>query len=132
MGKKNKSKRSLNGSAVNASNKAKKQRAAAADGGTGSNVPRAPRLSPAHTHARDALAYLLHPISIETFFADYWEKRPLVINRKHPHYYDNAFADGELFSKARVDEQLKRGALRYGEQINVVKFDKQTGKVSCC
>jgi ribosomal protein L16 Arg81 hydroxylase len=33
------------------------------------------------------LEWLIHPISKEVFFQEYWEKKPLVVNRKQPNYF---------------------------------------------
>jgi cyclophilin family peptidyl-prolyl cis-trans isomerase len=62
----------------------------------------------------------------------------LVINRKSPnHYRSGAFSpeksvstsDAEsMITRASIFRQLAQGELRYGEQLNVVRFDKQTRK----
>jgi ribosomal protein L16 Arg81 hydroxylase len=61
-----------------------------------------------HDHGL-TLADLLHPIDTETFFRDYWEKRPLIVSRKQPDYY------GGLFSIADVDNMLVYARPRYPE-----------------
>jgi ribosomal protein L16 Arg81 hydroxylase len=53
------------------------------------------------------LAKVLAPIETGQFFAEYWEKQPLVIARDDPHY----FAD--LLSKDAVDHIVTSSGLRY-------------------
>jgi ribosomal protein L16 Arg81 hydroxylase len=36
----------------------------------------------------DAVQKLLFPIKLQTFFDEYWQRRPLVINRADAHYFD--------------------------------------------
>jgi peptidylprolyl isomerase len=66
-------------------------------------------------------------------------QRPLVVNRKSPnHYRSGAFSNSaganaeteSMITKASIMRQLAQGELRYGEQLNVVRFDKQTRKRS--
>jgi ribosomal protein L16 Arg81 hydroxylase len=72
------------------------------------------------------LQWLLAPISVQTFFKTYWEKKPLHIKRKHPNYYQN------LFSKQQFDQYCKRNdsktkknskTLEYGADLNVCIFE---------
>lgn len=39
------------------------------------------------TYEHYAFAKLIHPITPEEFFAEYWEKKPLVVHRDDPDYY---------------------------------------------
>jgi ribosomal protein L16 Arg81 hydroxylase len=52
------------------------------------------------------LAQLLQPIELSTFFAHYWERRPLVISRHEPGYY------ADLFALSDVDHILSATDLR--------------------
>mmetsp|Transcript_110424 Transcript_110424/g.319141 ORF Transcript_110424/g.319141 Transcript_110424/m.319141 type:complete len:602 (-) Transcript_110424:109-1914(-) len=73
--------------------------------------------------AADALAWLLWPMSPGTFFAEYWEKKPLHLRRGRPRYY------GDVFSKAALDQHLREGTpLGYGERINLARTDPAVGK----
>ena len=60
-----------------------------------------------------ALTRLLAPITVREFFADYYEKKPLLIRRRAPSYF------GDLLTLADVDRVLTTGHLRPG-QIDVV------------
>ncbi|MGA2843661.1 MAG: cupin domain-containing protein [Steroidobacteraceae bacterium] len=44
------------------------------------------------------LTALLAPINPEDFFRDYWERKPLHLSRKDPHYYDTVLNNGDLES----------------------------------
>jgi ribosomal protein L16 Arg81 hydroxylase len=50
---------------------------------------------------------LIHPISLDTFFSQYWEKRPLHISRKNPHYYSG------LLSVKDIDTLLQFAKPKY-------------------
>lgn len=72
--------------------------------------------------ATEVLAWLLWPMTPATFFAEYWEKKPLHVRRGRPGFY------GSLFSKAVIDGYLRSSAdMAYGKRINLVRFDEKTG-----
>ena len=69
----------------------------------------------------DALAWLLHPVSVEDFFRDYWEQKPLLIKRsdKSKSHYDYA----DFLTKGAVEGQLRSAAgLRHGVDLNVARY----------
>jgi lysine-specific demethylase/histidyl-hydroxylase NO66 len=71
----------------------------------------------------DALAWLLWPMKPQTFFEEYWEKKPLHLRRGKPGYYKG------IFSKADIDRQLKGDSVfPYGQRLNLVRFDPSTRK----
>lgn len=57
------------------------------------------------------LEWLIQPVTRERFFADYWEKQPLVIHRQHSEYY------GSLLSLDEIDRALTTLDLRYPNVI---------------
>jgi Cupin superfamily protein len=54
-----------------------------------------------------ALARCLEPVSADTFFADHWEQRPLVVPRDEPGRFD------DLLSEADVERLVCSTAIRY-------------------
>lgn len=46
--------------------------------------------------ARALFEWMIHPITVEDFYENYWEKKPLLIQREERDYYDG------WFSKVRV------------------------------
>ncbi len=54
-----------------------------------------------------ALARCLDPISADTFFAEHWEQRPLVVRRDEPGRFD------DLLSEADVERLVCSTAIRY-------------------
>jgi ribosomal protein L16 Arg81 hydroxylase len=70
------------------------------------------------------LSRLLDPIEPGAFFAEYWERKPLILSRKRPDYY------AELLTLADVDHlltatHLRRpavGLVKDGLQVNSQKF----------
>ena len=67
---------------------------------------------------RRVLQYLLgSSITAEDFYADYWEKQPLVIKRHAiaPEYYMS------WFSQVELQDIFKTHALRYGADVDVTK-----------
>jgi ribosomal protein L16 Arg81 hydroxylase len=64
-------------------------------------------------------AQLLAPTDVETFMRDYWESKPLILERHAPAY----FAD--LLSINDVDDMLERSSLR-SDDVRVVKGGQAT------
>lgn len=62
-----------------------------------------PSRSPSHFRETATVASLVSPVSEEEFYARYWEKKPLIIDRQNPHYY------GDLFTLRDFDESVTRG-----------------------
>mmetsp|Transcript_49908 Transcript_49908/g.108973 ORF Transcript_49908/g.108973 Transcript_49908/m.108973 type:complete len:514 (+) Transcript_49908:45-1586(+) len=69
------------------------------------------------------LAWLLHPITPEEFFRDYWEQKPLHIQRKKPGYY------GSLFNYKVIEGALQSPGLKFARNINIARFEGDEGKV---
>lgn len=59
------------------------------------------------------LASLLHPVSVDEFFLDYWGKKPLCIRRNNPGYFEG------LYSSADIDDCLRFMAPIDGWQAKV-------------
>ena len=57
--------------------------------------------------ARAALARCLEPVDTETFLAEQWERRPLVVARDQPGRFD------DLLSEADVERLVCSTAIRY-------------------
>jgi ribosomal protein L16 Arg81 hydroxylase len=57
--------------------------------------------------SKRSLEWLIKPVSKKSFFEEYWEKRPLVVNRTQPNYYTS------LLSLDEVDRVLTTLNLRY-------------------
>ena len=60
---------------------------------------------------------VLRPLSLDTFFDEHWERKPLHIERGDPHFYDGLFSAGD------VDALLAQSRPRY-PQIRVVGSGK--------
>jgi hypothetical protein len=73
----------------------------------------------------EALAWMLHPVSLETFFSEHWEKKPLVIRRKKAAYYTS------LFSTAALDSILRHQYMKYTQNVDITSYtDGQRSFVS--
>ena len=64
---------------------------------------------------------LLAPVSAETFFAEYWEKKPLYIPRNDPSYYEG------LVSLDRIDALIS-GGREHGLSLSLSIVDGNNGK----
>jgi len=62
------------------------------------------------------LEYLLNPIPISSFVADYWDKAPFYILRKKRHYYD------DILTIEQVNEYLSKNDIRF-PSVNIAKKD---------
>lgn len=54
-----------------------------------------------------SLEWLIHPITKDEFFCEYWEKKPLIVKRRQSDYY------ADLLSLDRVDSALTTLALKH-------------------
>lgn len=60
--------------------------------------------------------YVVNPINVQEFVSEYWEKKPLCVNRRQPNYFK------ELISIAGIDEMLRSNMIEYTENINVTNY----------
>lgn len=72
------------------------------------------------TKARLLFEWMIYPVKADEFYAHYWEKRPLVIKRQCPSFYDG------WFSKAELDRVLKEHTLSYGQDVDLTKYVDDT------
>ncbi len=63
--------------------------------------------SAASSQLSASLEWLIHPVSKEMFFAEYWEKKPLVVKRNQPDYFSG------LSSLDEIDRALTTLDLRH-------------------
>ena len=56
----------------------------------------------------------MHPIKPSVFFRDYWEKKPLLIQRSDPTYY----AD-KLMRKSDIETWVSSGRMTYETDVTV-------------
>ncbi|HEV2352452.1 MAG TPA: cupin domain-containing protein [Terriglobia bacterium] len=70
--------------------------------------------------AEPSLEWLLSPVGKKSFFADYWEKKPLVVQRRQQNYFSS------LLSLDEVDRVLTTLDRRYPD----VTLKNATGRVS--
>ena len=71
-------------------------------------------------HAAAALARCLDPVDAETFFAEHWERRPLIVPRDEPGRFD------DLLSEADVERLVCSTAIRY-PAFRLVQEGRQIG-----
>ena len=64
----------------------------------------------------DVLRWLLHPVEIQTFFSEYWERKPLHIARKKKRYY------GGLFDSAEFDRMLRTNYVKFGVNLDLTSY----------
>ena len=70
------------------------------------------------------VSWLIAPLSLDVFFDEHWETRPLVIRRADRDYYRG------LFSKDSIDGLLRTRNLQYSTNIDVVRYDTSAGRVT--
>lgn len=61
---------------------------------------------------------MIHPTTPQTFYNNYFEKKPLIIKRKNPSYYDN------IWDREMLDKAIRANNLVYGVDINLVNYNK--------
>ena len=65
------------------------------------------------------LASLIAPVSLEVFFARYWEKQPLVLKRRDHKVYADTYRT--LFSRKILENILVKRSVEYVKDINVCR-----------
>jgi hypothetical protein len=75
---------------------------------------------------KDAVSYLewlIHPVTVDDFFANYWEIKPLHISRtqKDPNYYSHLFSIHEFLNL------VKHGKIDLGRNLNIINYEKSEG-----
>jgi ribosomal protein L16 Arg81 hydroxylase len=70
---------------------------------------------------RPRLDWLIAPVPPQRFFAEHWERQPLVVARDRPTHFDS------LLSLADIDALLASGGLR-AEEISVVNADSAVAR----
>lgn len=86
--------------------------------------PRSPWLDFCDQAEGAALAWLVWPMDPKVFLTEYWEKKPLHLKRGAPDYYNG------LFSKQVLDTYIRTNEARYGERVNLTRFDADNaGKI---
>ncbi|EQC33644.1 hypothetical protein SDRG_08748 [Saprolegnia diclina VS20] len=68
------------------------------------------------TKAKLFFQWLIYPVTLEDFYANYWERKPLVIKRHFESYYDG------WFSRDEIDRMLREHTLEYGEDIDLTRY----------
>ena len=71
-----------------------------------------------HSGERPSLQWLIHPVSAEVFFREYWERRPLVVKRDLPNYFHS------LLPLDEIDRVLTTLDLRYPD-VTVKNADRK-------
>ncbi|XP_024912687.1 ribosomal oxygenase 1 isoform X2 [Cynoglossus semilaevis] len=66
--------------------------------------------------AAQLFQWLINPVPTKTFFRETWEKQPVLIQRKNPHYYKG------LFSTAEFDRILREEDVQYGVNLDVTSY----------
>jgi hypothetical protein len=68
--------------------------------------------------AEKLFSSLISPTTSEDFFSQYWEKKPLHIQRKDPQYY------GSLFSKSDLESLLKKEEVLFVQDLNLCRYEE--------
>lgn len=91
--------------------------------------PHAPELSGLPQFLIDSRAlglktfqWLIHPYSVETFFNEIWEKKPLLCKRKNESYYKG------LFSCKEFDKILKNNTILYNKNLDITSYENDERK----
>jgi ribosomal protein L16 Arg81 hydroxylase len=75
---------------------------------------------------------IIYPISLDTFISDYWEKKPLIISREIPTYYQELFSkqalDSVLFFTTPKPPQLR--VIKNQQEVFPDRYIKQDGQLN--
>eukprot|EP01116_Phalansterium_solitarium_P022513 TRINITY_DN7461_c0_g1_i1.p1 TRINITY_DN7461_c0_g1~~TRINITY_DN7461_c0_g1_i1.p1 ORF type:complete len:741 (-),score=307.31 TRINITY_DN7461_c0_g1_i1:157-2379(-) len=67
--------------------------------------------------ARKFFQWLIAPVSVDEFYDEYWEKKPLIIHRRREDYFKGWLSKGDM------DQMLRKHTLRYGQNLNITKYE---------
>ncbi|XP_055542229.1 bifunctional lysine-specific demethylase and histidyl-hydroxylase NO66-like [Wyeomyia smithii] len=65
---------------------------------------------------RQKLSWIIQPVTVDDFMAQYWEKKPLLVQRNNPAFYS------KLLSRSRIDEMLRKHNIEYTKNIDVTSY----------
>ncbi|XP_047430502.1 ribosomal oxygenase 1 [Mugil cephalus] len=66
--------------------------------------------------ASELFQWLISPVPATSFFRETWEKKPIFVQRKNPHYYQG------LFSTAEFDRILREENVQFGVNLDVTSY----------
>jgi len=77
-------------------------------------------------------AQIIHPVSVEEFFQDYYEKKPLHIARNHPSYYHSFLSLSEIDSYLQLKQTFSPNVkMAYqGKEVSSLLFCDHDNKVA--
>lgn len=64
----------------------------------------------------EKFAWIINPVGVDQFMSEYWEKKPLLVQRSDSKYYDS------LLSRAKIDEMLRTHNIEYTKNIDVTSY----------
>ncbi|XP_035276786.1 ribosomal oxygenase 1 isoform X2 [Anguilla anguilla] len=74
------------------------------------------KINNSRERASKLFEWLIHPIPPKIFFRETWEKKPTLIKRQNPEYYNG------LFSTAEFDRILRDDEVQFGVNLDVTSY----------
>jgi len=68
--------------------------------------------------AEEAFQWLVGPTNLDTFYKEFWEKKPLHLKRDEPEYYKS------LFSTKALDKILREQRVVFGKNLDVTSYSE--------
>lgn len=77
-------------------------------------------------------AQIIHPITVEEFFSDYYEKKPLYIARSNPNYYESFLSMSEIDSYLQLKQTFSPNVKMAfaGKEVSPLLFCDNDNKVA--
>ncbi|XP_036363178.1 ribosomal oxygenase 1 isoform X2 [Octopus sinensis] len=75
-----------------------------------------PYIHDSRAEATKLFTQLIHPVTVEKFFTQMWERKPLVVRRHISDYYNGWFSTEEL------DSILRKENIQFGKNIDVTTY----------
>jgi len=67
--------------------------------------------------ADSAMEWLINPTSLQDFYTNYWEKKPLHIKRTNGKYYN------DVFSTKGLEKIIREQRVLYGKHLDITSYD---------
>lgn len=75
-----------------------------------------PYMFDSNVEAKKMFEYIIHPVTINNFFSQMWERKPLVVRRHIPEYNEG------WFSTAELDQILRKENIQFGVNLDVTTY----------
>ncbi|XP_055606412.1 bifunctional lysine-specific demethylase and histidyl-hydroxylase NO66-like isoform X2 [Uranotaenia lowii] len=79
-------------------------------------LPENQEISDSYEVGRTKFGWVIHPVTVDEFMAQHWEKKPLLIQRGDSEYFKS------LLSRKKIDDMLRTNNIEYTKNIDITSY----------